>query len=173
MSDPHSLAFLRIPFETLIALDWRPYHFAVQPMHHLVRMLHILSMAAFFGAIGLLDLRLMGWRGTVPLRAFADHALPWLHVTFGTAVVTGLALFFYAPVQVGSHAYFVPKLILIGLGMANAVLFHRTSYLRALAVEGPMPASARLAGAASLAIWTAVVVCATLNVEAAPKVLLR
>jgi hypothetical protein len=144
----------------------------MQPYHHLVRALHILSMAAFFGGIGLLDLRLMGWRGTVPLRGFAEHTLPWLYATFGMAVVSGVALFLYNPVQVGSHAYFVPKLILIALGLANALVFHRTSYLRALAVEGALPASARVAGAVSLALWTAVVICAALNVEAAPKVLL-
>jgi hypothetical protein len=172
MPDPHSLAFLRIPFDWLIALDYRPLHFAMQPYHHLVRALHILSMAAFFGGIGLLDLRLMGWRGTVPLRGFAEHTLPWLYATFGMAVVSGVALFLYNPVQVGSHAYFVPKLILIAFGLANALLFHRTSYLRALAVEGELPVSARVAGAVSLALWTAVVICAALNVEAAPKVLL-
>ncbi len=52
-------------------------------------MAHILSMAAFFGGIGLLDLRLMGWRGTVPLRPFAEHVLPWLYATFAVAAVTG------------------------------------------------------------------------------------
>jgi hypothetical protein len=39
----------------------------------------------------------MGWRGTVPLRGFAEHVLPWLWVTFGIAVITGLALFFCDP----------------------------------------------------------------------------
>ena len=29
-----------------------------------------MAMGAFFGGIGLLDFRLMGWRGTVPLRGW-------------------------------------------------------------------------------------------------------
>ena len=30
MADPHSLDFMRLPIDTLIALDWRPYHFFLQ-----------------------------------------------------------------------------------------------------------------------------------------------
>lgn len=173
MPDPHTLAFLRIPTEILVALDNRAFHFAVQPYHYVIRLAHILTMAAFFGGIGLLDLRLIGLRGTVPLKPFAEYTLPWLYGSFAVAVVTGVALFLYDPVHVGSHAYFTPKLILIALGLANAGLFHRTSYLRALTAEGRMPMSARIAGAVSLILWIGVVVCACLNVEAAPKLLLR
>lgn len=173
MPVPHAFDMLRIPADTLAALDWRPYHFAVQPWHYLIRLGHILSTSAFFGGIGLLDLRLMGWRGTVPLRGFAEHVLPWLYATFAVAVATGAALFFYDPVHVGRHAYFTPKLGLMLLGLANAALFHRTSYVAALAAETRMPWTARAAGGVSLVLWVGVMVCAGLNVEDAPKVLLR
>lgn len=173
MHDGHVLAFLRIPFNVLVALDSRAFHYALQPYHYLVRLVHVLSMAAFFGGIALLDLRLLGWRSTIPLRSYAPHVLPWLYVTFGVAVVTGVTLFLYDPVAVGSHAYFTPKLILIGLGALNAVLYHRSGYLVALATETRLPRSAAVAGAFSLAVWTAVVVCGSLNVESVPKVMLR
>ena len=173
MADPSLFDFMRIPASALIAADNRTLHFAMQPYHYLVRLAHVVAMAAFFGAIGLLDLRLLGWRGTIPLRAFADHALPWLYATFGVAVATGVALFAYEPLRVGSHAYFAPKMAFIAFGLANALLFHRTSYLRALATEGTMPPSARVAGAVSLVLWTAVLACASLDAEPAPKVLLR
>ena len=123
MADPSIFDPLRISTQTLAALDWRPFHFALQPYHYLVRMVHIIAMGAFFGGIGLLDFRLMGWRGTVPLRGFAGHVLPWLWVTFGIVTITGLALFFYDPVHVGTHAYWAPKLVAIALGLANAALF--------------------------------------------------
>lgn len=173
MADPSIFDAIRIPTQALIALDWRPYHFALQPYHYLVRTAHILSMAFFFGGIGLLDLRLMGWRGTVPLRPFAEHVLPWLYATFALSAASGLALFLYDPVHAGSRAYWTPKLIAIALGLANAAVFHRTSYVAALASAGRLPASARAAGALSLALWTAAVVFACLNTEAMPKVLLR
>ena len=173
MADPSLFDPIRIPTQALIALDNRPLHFALQPYHYLVRLIHIVSMGAFFGGIALLDLRLLGWRGAVPLRAFAESVLPWLYATFGVVVLTGILLFLYDPVHVGAHAYFAPKLALIALAMANALLFHRTSYLAALASERVTPLSARLAGAVSLLLWAAVVVCSSLNVEPAPKVLLR
>ena len=173
MADPSIFDPIRIPVTTLIALDNRTLHFALQPFHYLVRLVHVLAIGAFFGGIGLLDLRLMGWRGTVPLRPFAAHVLPWLFAAFGVAVATGAVLFAYDPVHVGSHAYFAPKMVLIGLGLLNALLFHRTSYLTALAAEGRPPVAARVAGALSLAIWVAVMACSSLNVETAPRVLLR
>lgn len=173
MADPSALDFIRIPSEALEAVDWRPYHFAVQPFHYLIRATHVLSMAAFFGGIALLDLRLIGWRSSLPLRALADQALPWLYATFALASVTGLALFFYDPVHVGSHAYFTMKLILIALAVGNAALFRRTGYLASLNAEASMTAHPRLVGAVSLALWTGVIICACLNVEGVPKVLLR
>jgi hypothetical protein len=177
MADPNALDLIRIPSDVLVALDWRPYHFALQPYHYLVRLTHVVSMAAFFGGIVALDLRLMGWRVTLPLQPFADLVLPWLYVTFGVALATGIALFFYDPVHVGSHAYFSLKLLLTVLGLANAALFRRSAYFAALAPETPPSAKpsagVRFVGAVSLALWTGVVVCACLNVEAAPKVLLR
>jgi hypothetical protein len=177
MADPSTFDVLRIPSETLVALDWRPFHFALQPYHYLVRTAHVASMAAFFGGIAALDLRLMGWRAKTPLHPLADLVMPWVYVTFAVAIASGFALFFYDPVHVGAHAYFVPKLLLTVLGLLNAALFRRSAEFAVFA--GAEPASAapsgrtRLAGALSLALWTGVVVCACLNVEAAPKVLLR
>ena len=173
MADPSAFDFIRIPAAALIALDNRALHFAMQPYHYVVRLVHVLAVGAFFGGIGLLDFRLMGWRGTVPLRSFAEHVLRWLYVTFAVAVASGAALFAYDPVHVGSHPYFAPKMALIALGLANALLFHRTSTLTAVAAEGAAPPAARIAGVVSLAIWTAVIVCSSLNVEPAPRVLLR
>jgi hypothetical protein len=176
MADPNVLDLIRIPSDVLVALDWRPFHFALQPYHYLVRMTHVTSMAAFFGGIAALDLRLMGWRAALPLELFADLVLPWLYVTFGIALVSGTALFFYDPVHVGSHAYFSLKLLLTVLGLVNAAVFRRSVYFASLAGETPAAAPAahvRLVGAVSLAFWTGVVVCACLNVEAAPKMLLR
>ena len=173
MSDSHPLLFLRIPSDVLIALADRHFQFALQPYHFLIRLVHILTAAAFFGGIVLLDLRLMGVRGTVPLKPFAEHTLPWLYVTFGVAFATGILLFFYDPVHVGSHGYFTPKLILLSLGLANAAVFHRTGYVAALAAESSMPAQARIAGAVSFALWVGVMACACLDTEGVPKVFLR
>ena len=119
----------------------------------------------------------VSWRPALPSRPFIEQIVPWLYFTFGIAVISGIALFFYDPVHVGSHAYFAPKLILTALGVINAALFRRSGHLAALTADTPASeravAHARMFGALSLAIWIGVVVCACLNVEAAPRVLLR
>lgn len=173
MADPSVFDAVRIPASVLVAIDWRPLHFVTQRYHYLVRLGHVVSMAAFYGGIALLDLRLMGVRGAVRLKPFADHVLPALYVTFAIAMATGVALFLYAPVHVGAHAYFVPKLVAILLGLVNAAIYNRTGYLKALSAEERLPRSARVAGALSLAFWTAAVAFACLNVEPAPRVILR
>lgn len=173
MFDPsQALAGLRIPADLLVALDYRPLHFALQPYHFVIRAIHVLSVAAFFGAITLLDLRLMGVRAVAPLRLFVHHVLKWLYVTFGISAVTGMALFFYDPVHVGSHAYFTLKLFFMAFGLVNAVLFHRMGLAEAIATDGAPSRAAKIAGAVSLALWVLVMVAASLNVEGPPKVLL-
>jgi len=169
---PGTFDAIRIPSDILVALDWRPYHFALQPYHYMVRMTHVVSMAAFFGGIAALDLRMMGWGANAPLQPFADLVLPVVYVTFGIALMTGVALFFYDPVHVGSLAYFTPKLLLTLLGLANAALFRRSAHYTAFSLTATADAPTarvRLTGALSLALWTGVVVCASLNLEAAQK----
>jgi hypothetical protein len=173
VSDLHALPFLSIPPDILAALDNRDYRFAVQPFHHLIRMAHILAASVFFGAILLLDLRLTSTRSTLPLRALSGLVMPWVFGTFAVAMLTGLMLFFYDPVHVGSHAYFTLKMIFLILGIVNAQLFNRGGFAAALSAPGPMPTQARIVGALSLILWLGAMICATLNAEAAPKVLLR
>jgi hypothetical protein len=172
MADPNVFDALRIPTDVLIALDNRTYHFALQPYHFVVRLTHVVAMGLFFGGIALFDFRLLGIKSKGQLNAFTDAIRPWLYATFGVTFVTGVMLFLYDPVHVGSHAYFAPKLILMFLGLANALMFHRTPYAPMLDVQQRVP-MAKVAGGISLALWLGVVVLASLNVEAAPKVLLR
>jgi hypothetical protein len=123
VADPSIFDPIRVATQILVALDWPPYHFTVQPYHFLIRTAHLVSVSFFFGGIGLLDLRLMGWRGTVPLKPFAHSVLPWLYGAFAVAALTGIGLFMYDPVHAGSRAYWTPKLIAIALGLANAAFF--------------------------------------------------
>src|SRR5258706_11195149 len=132
MADPSLFDALRIPSETLIALDNRTFHFAMQPFHYLLRMTHIVSAAAFFGGIILFDLRLIGVRTKSQLKAFSADTLPWLYITFGLANLSGILLFLYDPVHTGSRAYFVPKLMAIVLGLVNTVIYRRFAFLPGL-----------------------------------------
>lgn len=168
MTGPNPLDSLRIPFDILESLDNRTLHFWLQPVHYLVRALHVLAVAAFFGAIAALDLRLVGFGRRLAADALAALVRPWLYATFAVSVATGVVLFLYDPVEVGSHPYFVPKLALIALGALNALAFHRVQ----LTGEAAM-AITRRAGMISLLLWTAVILLACLNAEPPPRVFLR
>ncbi len=173
MADPSLFDALRIPPEILIALDNRTFHFAIQPYHYIIRIAHIVSMGAFFGGIIFLDLRLMGLKSRVAIHDLSQQFMLWIYIFFAITVVTGIPLFLFDPVHVGSHAYFAPKLVLLVLGLANAALFNRLMAPKLAAGSDITPWQARIAGTLSVVIWTAVVVCSSMNVEGVPKVLLR
>lgn len=173
MTGTSVLLAVRLPSNVLVAMDNRALHFALQPFHYLIRAAHVLFMATFVGGIGLIDLRLMGVRSTVPLKSFAEHSLPWVYGCFAVAALTGILLLLYDPVHAGSRIYLVPKLALVLLGLLNAALFHRVGFVGAKAAEFQMPLTARLAGAMSLLLWVGVVLCSSLNAEGPPKLLLQ
>ena len=168
MVDSSFFDAVRLPSTVLIALDNRTFHFAVQPWHYLLRMAHILSTAAFFGGIVLFDLRPIGVRSAAKLKAFSADIMPWLYTIFGIAMVSGVLLFLYDPVSVGSRTYFVPKIILIGLGLLNAALYNRFAYAHALMAEVGTPSSAKFAGVLSIAFWVGVVAFSAMNIEGVP-----
>jgi hypothetical protein len=169
MDDPNPLAFAKLPLDLLTLLASRHLHDALQPLHHLIRLAHILAAGGFFGAVGLLDLRLLRARRSLPLAALAGHVHAWLVGSFAIVMATGAVLFAYDPIRVGSHAYFTPKLALLLLALGNAYRLHHGGLAGALASETPS-VGARVAGAVSLAAWVGVMICASLNTEAAPRV---
>ena len=61
-------------------------------------MVHVITVAWFFGGIALLDLQLIGLRARLPLEGFLEGVLPTLYWSFGLAMASGLLLFFYDPV---------------------------------------------------------------------------
>lgn len=125
----------------------------------LVNAAHILALAALFGSILALDLRLLGMWRTVPLAPLA-RVLPRVSAAgLALAVLTGIALFSVQPFDYLAHPVFPLKLALIALGAANALLLHRTAGWRnLLAGDGVIPARVRTAALLSLLGWTGVIV---------------
>jgi hypothetical protein len=113
---------------------------------------HVVGLATLFGAILPLDLRLLGFFREVPLAGLARALRPVAAAGLALAVVTGLALFSAGAVGYAGMPLFWLKMGLVALGAANALL-----------LSGPRLAVAslgrqRLAGAASVATWLAVIV---------------
>jgi hypothetical protein len=128
----------------------------------LVESAHVLSLALFVGMIATLDLRLLGvgLRG-VPVSETAGRLLPWAFAGFAVMVITGLLLFYSTPVRAYQNIFFRVKMVGIVLAGINALYFHKTIYRRVLDwdTDAVPPRRAKVAGAASLFLWSVVVVC--------------
>lgn len=166
---------LVLPTDWLVWLATSSVRLAVYRMqgwHGPLRLLHVAGTATFFGAILLLDLRLLGLLGRdIALDALARLVLPVTHWSFAVTLSSGVLLFLYDPIQTGSHSWFLPKLLLLGAAVANAGLFSvpRRIGLRAIGAGG-LTRHARIAGLVSLVLWSGVIVAATANHEERPLV---
>ena len=175
MQGVYSDTALVLPGDWLVWIATSAVRLAVyrlQGWHAPLRLLHIGGTAAFFGAILLMDLRLLGLLGRdISPAALARLALPVTHASFVVTAASGAMLFLYDPIQAGSHSWFLPKLLLIAAGLVNAGLFSlpRERGLKGVR-EGGLTAHARVAGALSLLLWSGVLAAATANHEERPLV---
>lgn len=126
----------------------------------LVVFAHVASAAVLLGAILIVDLRLMGVMRKLELRPLAALALPWAVGAAFIALATGFVLLMFDPIAVGVHSYFVPKMALILLGLANAVAFHRLVRLDGAETRA---FATRFAAGLSIVLWIGVFLCASLN----------
>lgn len=126
----------------------------------LVESTHVLTLALFVGTAVMMDLRLVGvaFRG-VPVSSFTGRLLPWTRVGFAIMVVTGLLLFYSAPLRYYHNLFFRIKVVLLVVAGLNVWLFHSRIH-RTVAEWGDdftAPRAARMAGVVSLVVWTGVV----------------
>lgn len=84
--------------------------------------LHYVGLALVLGGIMLIDLRLLGFARSLPLRTMIT-LLPWVWIGFAINVVTGSLLFIYGATSFGMNPAFRIKLVLMALAGINALLF--------------------------------------------------
>jgi hypothetical protein len=133
-----------------------------------VEIVHITGIGLLFGSIAILDLRLLGFSRSLSVKQLARHVLPWTAASFLLIVPSGLMMFVAHASDFISSPVFALKMCLILAAGVNAALFHAITFpsvgvwdseeMRKL----PPPPSARVAGAASLLIWLAVIACGRL-----------
>jgi hypothetical protein len=150
--------------DALTALqDWAP----VAALRHSrwtyasVNAAHIVGIALLFGAIVPLDLRLMGWRRTVPIGTMVRALLPVAIAGLGLAVVAGFALFSVRAVKYAGTGLFQVKMALVACAVTNALLLKHAAQWEAQQVEVGIvpPPRLRVAGALSIVLWVSVIVC--------------
>jgi hypothetical protein len=131
-------------------------------MYPVVESVHVLTLCLFVGLAAMLDLRLLGLTmRRVPVSEVVSRFLPWMVVGFVVMVGTGVLLFYAIPVRSYHNIFFRVKLMLLVLAGVNAWVFHARLYVRIADWDlAPItPRAARVAGALSLALWAAVIVC--------------
>jgi hypothetical protein len=84
--------------------------------------LHYVGLALLLGGIMLIDLRLLGFARSLPLRTMIT-LLPWVWIGFVINVVTGTLMFIYGASSFALNPAFQLKLVLMALAGVNALLF--------------------------------------------------
>jgi hypothetical protein len=127
----------------------------------IVEGLHLMSIALSVGVLCWLDFRLIGIAFTdQPVSRVWKQVMPVAVVGFSLMFVTGGLLFWAEAVTAYDSVHFWIKLGLILLAGLNALYFEKVTH-RGIAEwdSAPVPPlKARLAGFASLILWTAVII---------------
>ncbi|MCA0200259.1 MAG: DUF2214 domain-containing protein [Proteobacteria bacterium] len=124
----------------------------------LLNAFHILSIGIIVGAIGTLDLRLLGAFRTFSLSQLAPPLSRMAAIGVGLALASGFFLFSVQPKAYAANQAFLMKVGLAVCGIANALILHKTSAWRQALADGPVTVSAKAQAALSLTIWTAAVI---------------
>jgi uncharacterized protein DUF6644 len=154
------LASIVTGIEGWAVAEWMRSSLKAMPV---VEAIHVMAVAAVFGTILIVDLRLLGFPDTRRSVTKISHELLWL--TWGgffAAVVTGVLMFAVNATTYYGNTQFRLKmlaLLLAGVNMAVFELVTRRS-VASWDKDVPTPASARFAGALSILIWVGVIVVA-------------
>ena len=127
----------------------------------IIESVHVLGLSLFMGLLLLWDLRLVGVTlRRIPVSRLWRGLFPWITLGAGIMIVSGLLLFWSDPVRFYANVFFRVKVVGLALALANAMAFH-FGIERSIVQwdrQSPPPPAARVAGAASLALWAVIVV---------------
>jgi len=120
----------------------------------LANLAHLLGLVMLVGAIGVLDLRLLGLFRRLPAAALAQSLIPVAAAGLALMILSGAVMFSADAGALVRSALFRWKLVLIAAALANVAVFHRL-WRRGERWSAGVPAAARLTAAASLGLWLA------------------
>jgi hypothetical protein len=124
--------------------------------------LHTLGMALLIGSLGLIDLRILGYKAELPVAGTLDLLpLAWIGLTVN--VISGLALFSSDAVYFWGSITFRVKLVLIFLAGFNAFILSQSVFREARqggAVR--IEKGARLIAGSSLVFWIGAIIAGRL-----------
>jgi hypothetical protein len=121
--------------------------------------IHAIGLALIVGIVFAMNLRLLGFYGTIPLTALYDILrIAWIGIVLN--VITGLSIFM---TQANSYVHSLPfllKITFIILGIANLVYTQKVLRREAGAWQaaGAVPQKGALLAASSMVFWVLAVV---------------
>jgi hypothetical protein len=122
---------------------------------------HVVTIIMFSGFVVMMDLRLVGvaFKET-PFSYIQRRLFPLQMVGMALSTITGLMLLVIDPIRFYNNIFFWMKVAMLAVAGANAIAFHLTTYKSVAAWDRDLraPMSARLAGVASLALWSGIIV---------------
>ncbi len=124
-----------------------------------IETVHVFALVLVVGTIMTVDLRLLGFASKErPYSQVAAEMLPWTWVAFAVAALAGMLMFSSKALTYYGNVPFRLKMAALLLAGINMATFHWFG-TRRLEIwdRGPPPRGARLAGGASLLLWTAIV----------------
>ncbi len=119
----------------------------------------------FAGLVIMMDLRLVGLAFTdAPPAQIQRRLFPWQIASFVPSMATGILLFCVDPLRYYRNVLFLAKLVFLVLAGLNALAFHlKTNRTAEEWDKDPqVAATARLAGGASLLLWSLIIVSSRL-----------
>jgi hypothetical protein len=126
---------------------------------------HILGIALLFGAITLLDLRLLGvWR-SIPLAMMSRPAVTVAGCGVALAVLTGIPMFATKAGDYADNRFLFAKFALVALALLNVLLLHFSTAWRAHRNRALTRGEERhlaVMAAVSLCLWLAAITCGRL-----------
>ena len=121
---------------------------------------HFIGLCMLIGAVGMFDLRMMGFAKRVPLGAL-HRLIPWGVAGYCINVLSGISFLTAQTDQYMYNPAFQMKMLFMGTAGINVLVFYLTMS-RKVAVTGAnenAPMAARVIAVTSLACWIGVIVC--------------
>jgi hypothetical protein len=124
-----------------------------------IETVHVFALVLVVGSIMVVDLRLLGLSNKErPFSQVADEMLPWTWFAFSVAALAGLLMFSSKALIYYADIPFRIKMVCLVLAGINMALFHWLGMRHLGAWDRAQPPwHAKLAGGASLLLWTSIV----------------
>lgn len=124
--------------------------------------LHAIGMATMVGLSLVLDLRLLGWFGAIPLPALQRFfGLAWLG--FGINFLSGAALFSAQATSYIVDVIFMTKMALVLLGAITAAILQPAVAKSGSWAGGQVPGGTKAVAAIAIVIWLGAIVMGRLT----------